>query len=486
MKELRDLLNKQGFMKPKLVPQAKRLFGDELSAKHPHATFKEAVYLEIHGLEHPVCENPWCNNHTSLNTFTAGFSRFCSVKCRNQSPDGIAGARKPKSGEATKKREQTCLERYGVRHISQTQQKKEKQKETSLKRYGVDHFMKDPLRASQVSKKRVENWLPSRIEKIEGLTLLSETYINCFEDLEWQCNECDTQFWRNLRDGRIPECPNCNRARSFPEDEINTFLRELGFTTKKNDRTIIAPLEIDILIPDARIGIEFDGLWHHRNMPASYHLNKTEQMEKQGFQLIHIFEDEWKYQKEIVQSKLKHLLGLSNRRIYARNTELKEVPLCDRRDFFERTHLQGDTGATFCYGLYFGEELVMAASFKKTRFQQRDCYELIRLATELNTNVIGGASKLIKIARHNHGPLISYADRRWSTGNVYSNWNHTHNTSPGYFWCKGKVRVPRYRAMRSRLKSLPNYSDNKSQREIMEEAGWWRVFDCGHMVFEYK
>ena len=49
-------------------------------------------------------------------------------------------------------------------------------------------------------------------------------------------------------------------------------------------------------------------------------------------------------------------------------------------------------------------------------------YELIRFCNKINTNVIGGASKLFKYFIKNYNPneIISYADKRWSNGMLYN------------------------------------------------------------------
>jgi hypothetical protein len=51
--------------------------------------------------------------------------------------------------------------------------------------------------------------------------------------------------------------------------------------------------------------------WHSEEYISSdYHLNKTIECEKQGIQLIHVFEDEWLYKQDIVKSRLSNILGL--------------------------------------------------------------------------------------------------------------------------------------------------------------------------------
>src|SRR5690606_14629085 len=98
-----------------------------------------------------------------------------------------------------------------------------------------------------------------------------------------------------------------------------------------NDRKILNGLELDIVIPEKKIAIEYNGLFHHIWRPnessfsarkdKNYHLFKTEECERQGYQLIHIFSDDWKNNNELIKSMILNKLGLTPKRIYARNCE---------------------------------------------------------------------------------------------------------------------------------------------------------------------
>ena len=101
------------------------------------------------------------------------------------------------------------------------------------------------------------------------------------------------------------------------------------------NRVILDGKEIDIYIPEIKLGIEFNGLyWHSEEggKDSKYHLNKTELCESNGIKLIHIFEDEWLYKKNIVKSRLKNILGLTENKIYARKCEIKEISSRDSKE----------------------------------------------------------------------------------------------------------------------------------------------------------
>ena len=94
-----------------------------------------------------------------------------------------------------------------------------------------------------------------------------------------------------------------HRYVSNGEREITQFLNDNGLQTECN-RQILIGKEIDILIPDKKVGIEYDGLlWHTEGFGKkhrSYHLNKTLECNKKGYALIHIFEDEFENKKDVV------------------------------------------------------------------------------------------------------------------------------------------------------------------------------------------
>ena len=73
----------------------------------------------------------------------------------------------------------------------------------------------------------------------------------------------------------------------------------------------------------------------------------------------------------------------------------------------------------------------------------------IDLCNKINANVIGGASKLLKhfIGTYQPKEIISYADRRWSTGNLYDKlgFSSDHNSNPNYFYIINNSREHRFK-----------------------------------------
>ena len=291
-------------------------------------------------------------------------------------------------------------------------------------------------------------------------------------------------------------CPHCGNNISKMEDEICQFLEELNVEYERNNRTILDGSEIDILIPSKSLGIEYDGLkWHSEEFkPNNYHINKTEECCKNGIRLIHIYEDEWLNKKEIIKDKIMSALGKTPNKIYARQCKIDIPSEEEKRNFLNKTHIQGNIPDSVKLGLYYQNELIAVMTFGKLRLPLghknggEGKYELLRYSTKLNTSVIGGASKLFKYFVDNYSPeeIISYCDRRFSVGNMYEKLGLSldHISQPNYYYVIGNNRNNRFRFRKSELVK-EGYDETKSEHEIMLEREIYRIYDCGNLVYKW-
>lgn len=141
------------------------------------------------------------------------------------------------------------------------------------------------------------------------------------------------------------------------------------------------------------------------------------------------------------------------------------------------------------YGLVYNDELVSCMTFGKSRYNKNYKYELLRFANKLNTNVVGGFSKLLKAFIKTYGnSIISYCHRRLYSGNVYekNGFKLINKTKPGYFWIDAKHNIlKRYSTQKHLLKDLlgNDFNDEVSEINNMLSAGFKRVWDCGQLVF---
>lgn len=401
---------------------------------------------------------------------------FCSAGCVGRAPqfkEKMAETQRNNAKERTEKARKTYLTKYGVSWNNQLpgvkESKKKKRDEKKLQKTielftskGLDYYIFDN-----------PQYLSDIRNKCKSLTELSEKYFNGLSQV----------FIQRFYSARNVE--TYSKTGSFSEEEINQFIESLGFKTKRNDRTIIKPYEIDILIEEKKLAIEFDGL---DGFNINAHLEKTELANLSGYDLIHIFEQDWVSKREIVKSILRSKLGKSDR-IYARKCTTKEISAKEARPFLEETHLQGFVAASNYIGLFHEDELVMLITLGKSRFDKKYNLELFRFSTKLNTTVVGGFSKLLSYVRKNitGEKILTYCDRKYSNGNTYSKFGKKIGTSsPGYKWYSMTEEYSRYQTQKKKLKSLlpEHYSDSKSEKEIMESAGYYQMYDCGNLIFE--
>lgn len=286
---------------------------------------------------------------------------------------------------------------------------------------------------------------------------------------------------------------------SSGEQEIVNFLSELGVNVKQSDRTTIPPYELDILLPDYKIAIEFNGnYWHTENNGGKdkyYHKRKTQRCLKVGIQLLHIFENDWLTKQKIVLSRLAHILKKNNnRKIYARNTDIRLISAKDKKQFLNENHMYGDCRSSLNYGLFYDDELFSVMTFGAARFTTSCDFELIRYAPKINTSVVGGASKLFTafVKSHKNASIISYADCKWSTGSVYKTLGFKfkgYTAQPNYVYVRPPDFTPlsRHAFQKHKLKDVLEYFDPKlTEWENMKLNRYDRIWDAGHMIWMYN
>ena len=122
---------------------------------------------------------------------------------------------------------------------------------------------------------------------------------------------------------------------------------------------------------------------------------------------------------------------------------------------------------------------------------EKGYYELSRLCGNNSFYIIGGASKLLKYFEITYNPneIKTFADKRWSLGNVYDKlgFQHSHDSSPNYwYFCEDSNLYHRFNFRKSELsKKLERFNPKLTEWENMVINDWDRIWDCGNIVF-YK
>lgn len=301
------------------------------------------------------------------------------------------------------------------------------------------------------------------------------------------------------RQSELTKKMNINLERSFvskPEQELIDWLNGQEITTKR-DRKILKGKEIDIYIPAKNIAIEFNGNKYHTEWfggkTRQYHLNKTKACKENGVGLIHIFEDEYFYKKEIVYNKISHILGIQQNlsSIMGRKCYIEKINKENAKLFLDKYHIQGYDPSTVHYGAFYNNELIAVMSFLLSNKNSND-WELTRFASNYNYICQGIGGKLFKhfIKNNNPDTVKSFADRRWTINeenNLYIKLGFKFDsyTLPDYKYYNTNVdRYKRWHKFNFRKKVLlrkypDKLNETMTETEMVKALGYDKIWDCG-------
>ena len=406
----------------------------------------------------------------------------------------------------------TMMLHHGVTNPRYLSEVNEKIQETNRIKYGACNPMQNPEIATKSVSIRRDNYDPVHVWKrnygrfqemlaaeFNVTVLMNEgdyRGVMTREFMTFKCLSCDHTFSRKFEYHRSPICKVCNptekKYRSSEEIAVHDFIESVyAGPILHSDRTIINPYELDIVLPQLKIAVEYCGLYWHSELSGNkawaYHANKMKIANTSGYRLITIFSDEWKSNQQLVKDKLKHILGVDDSMtVYARKAVAKEIPYNMARSFHQDNHIQGSPKSLGTnIGLFYSDQLVSVGSFVSSGNGQ---YELVRLSS--TQRVVGGAGKIIKHFSSSAvecKSIISFADLRWSDAisNVYISLGFTEvgRVPQMQQYTSGDRRYHKLLFPRSKIN--PN-NEPKTEWEMMQELGYDRIWDCGKIKYELK
>ena len=390
-----------------------------------------------------------------------------------------------KNDEINSKRKETCQKLYQKDSVSQVGMFKIKSAETKHK---------------------------NTIGKYPGVIEIKNTKFIC-QCADSSCDLCqEKQFeiyrpvylYRLLHNEELCCIKNpVNYSSSKVEKEFGEFISSI-YTGNIifNDRFTLEGKEIDIYLPDLKVGFEFNGIYFHSEFykDKNYHQEKALLAIKKGISLVQVWEDDWFSKREIIQDLIKSKIGLFDIRIGARNCQIKEIDSNMARDFIDNNHLQQYVNSSVKIGLFYNDELLSVVTFGKLRNFMKSKgkegeYELYRFCTKRGYQIIGGFQKMLNYFLKTYDPkkIITYASLDISTGDIYKNagFKYVKTTSVGYYWVNESAenqsqfhcRKHRFNFKKSDLVKM-GFDINKSETEIMYENHYFKCFDSGNFLFE--
>jgi len=390
-------------------------------------------------------------------------------------------------------------DKYGVEHPSQVSEFYDKVKQTNIERTGYESQLSSPVIREKIKKTNNELYgsnSPMQSDLIRDCKITNNSNYIKYVDNKVSLFKCDNNLdhyfyidsssYHNRLRSNLKLCTVCNPigdSRSIKEDELYRFI--LSIYKGEVVKSYRDKLEIDIYLPEIKLGFEFNGLyWHSEKLKdKNYHSDKTKYFFEKDIRIIHIWEDDWSFNCNIVKSQIKNWLGKTDNKIWARKCEV--VQLKSVSNFLEDNHIQGVDQSSLKLGLIYNKELVSVMTFNNFEGRKRmedSGWNLSRFCNKIETNVVGGASKLLKYFIKNYKPIriVSYADRDWSIGNLYYKlgFNNINESLPDYKYVVNNKRVHKSNFKKSKLK----YSC--TEKEYITSMGVDKIWDCGKIKFE--
>lgn len=504
-------------VKEKIKITKKEKYGDENFVNYGKA---KETNLERYGVEHILQVKEIRDKGKETKKELYGNEDYNNRnKAENTMLEKFGETHAMKLEEYQEKAKKTNLEKYGVSFTMQNKEIKQKAENTNIEKYGF----KSPSSSEDI-KNKIKNTYYNKFNQTKLFELLKNSNLNLtseyfgakpspvidfsYNEYKFSCTTCNSVFLGTFSNSRPPICRTCFPLATSGKNHLvfKEFLNDLKINFQENDRKTISPFELDFFISEKNIAFELDGNYYHSeiggNKNKNYHFNKTLMCSKKNIKLIHIFEDELLLNKEIVQSRIKNLLGLSEMKIPARKCVIKEVNPELKKIFLKENHIQGNCVDKIRYGLFFKDELISIMTFSKNRIalggkSNVNEWELIRFCSKLNYNIIGGFNRLLKhfIKHNNPKKITTYADSRWSgiipEDTVYckNNFKFIHQSKPNYwYFINGNYlnRNHRFKFNKQKISKISNKENPKqySEWELAQFLKMDRIWDCGSMKFE--
>lgn len=392
------------------------------------------------------------------------------------------------------------MKKYGVKHPMMLKEYQDKAVATNYERYGRKAYTQQHIKDIQHWYEFVEDpraYIDSHYDEVPRSVQIAE-------DLGVDLSTVDMY----LQEHNAKDC--VIRAKSIMELEVAEFIHSISNTQViQNERTVIAPYELDIYLPELSLAIECDPTVTHNSSFAdpwggqpkshNYHKMKTDLCESHGVFLFHIFGYEWTHKRSIIKSMIRNLLQANEHIIYARNCEIYPYAYENLMNFLNQNHRQGYAAGPITLSLVHNNKQVSVMTFSNMRHtigqtDDKDAYELVRFCNEKNTSVIGGASRLFKYFINNYSPshIISFSDRAHTKGTLYRTlgFQETRRSSANYVWVDVASDRAYHRLNAQKMNLKKFLKDDAidlsfSEKQIMEEHKFAQVYDSGTITWEW-
>lgn len=428
-----------------------------------------------------------CGKQTKFDSVSSGFRKYCSVACsmRNFNTENNTIRNKNRSilyKESISDKLELCAAEYTKEENLKTILEVAKEfnvTENALKKYLSENKL---IVFGDIKKKRQNKKMADNFPELFDKSYFEQNKTKNSKMLAKELGLSSNTLCVYARKNNIPFTNQ--QGTSSAEFELEEFFGLVKI--ERNTRKIIAPYEIDLYLPEYKLGIEYNGAYWHseeKGKDKHYHITKQKLAEQHNIKLIQFFDFEWENRKEQIKGYFNSLIGKNIIPIYGRKTIVREISKIDSVKFIDQHHIHGAINAKYNYGLFFEDELVSVLTLSKSRFTKKYDFEVIRFCTKIGFRIIGGLSKFIKFIKTNleFNTIVSYSHRRLFSGESFikAGFVLSHKTDPGYFWANKYTSniLPRYKTQKHKLNT------NLTETQYMTSKDYVKVWDCGQLVF---
>lgn len=486
----------------------------------------ESIDQKVWALRNNTFIRPTCVVCDKYASFRHGkFNSTCgSSSCAKLNPEAKAKVSKtnllrygnicPLKNETVKQKSiNTSMKNYGVKHPMQNKDFAEAQRQAYTDKTGLKSIFDVPEIRAKSSKlaqspeakaKRARSLIQTKgdikfknklyeryeksilqsrlmdLQKRQNIVALFSRWGGKYKKYKWLHETCGHEFESHFI--RVDDflCPRC-KPRSIPQEKVLVLCEDLGIKVLENDRIQIKPREIDLWLPDHKVGIEVNGIYWHNAFRRGLTLLQKTNMLKQGL-LLHFWDFEIHLYPEIVKNVIAVKTQNIKSKFYARKCNIIEVSNEDAQIFIDTNNLLGFVESDFHVGLRYNNEIIAIASF----INDVGFIKMTRFTCKLGSITVGGLSRLTSfVFKKLNQKIIADVDLRFSNGSSYE--------AAGF--SRVGIKQPEAKYFMQKYNSRPlaiteinlEHSDkNTSKESVLIDAGWLKIIDCGHARYIFN
>ncbi len=264
---------------------------------------------------------------------------------------------------------------------------------------------------------------------------------------------------------------------------------EIAFSLKVSNGVYV-----DVYFPDRHCAIIFNSM-EKVLTDKKVKSNNPHQAEPK-IKIVHLWEDQWVFHEAKIRSKLKSLMGITER-IHGRETNIISIDNSQLMHFLNVNHLNVPIKAKYKFGLLKDNELVAAMSFSKGRKIVREnvvfnSYEMLRFCNKLNLTVVGGFSKLLLYFMKIQIPddVMTYVDCDWSDGQSFlaKGFELLERIPSIEFWLNMKTGEREYPhlVLKKHKKSMLDFESDNEKISFLIKNGYVQIYNTGSYKYILK